>query len=57
MFYYLCAFFTEQLELEGNHQKLQVDNVRLDAELKHEKQKTEMLQHDLADSQKVRYIS
>ncbi|WAR26819.1 ANR26-like protein, partial [Mya arenaria] len=34
--------------------KSKVENVRNEAELKHEKQKTEMLQRDLADSQKVR---
>ncbi|KAH3892929.1 hypothetical protein DPMN_017065 [Dreissena polymorpha] len=48
------AFNSSKAELEENYQKLQVDNVRLDAELKHEKQKTDMLQRDLADSQKVR---
>ena len=30
-----------------------MDNVRVEAELKHEKQKVEMLQRDLQDSQKV----
>ncbi|XP_060576528.1 ankyrin repeat domain-containing protein 26-like isoform X32 [Ruditapes philippinarum] len=48
------AFNTSKSELEENYQKIQVENVRLDAELKHEKQKTDMLQRDLADSQKVR---
>ncbi|XP_053377112.1 ankyrin repeat domain-containing protein 26-like isoform X23 [Mercenaria mercenaria] len=48
------AFNTSKTELEENYQKIQVENVRLDAELKHEKQKTDMLQRDLADSQKVR---
>ena len=42
-----------QSELEEQYQKLQVDNVRVEAELKHEKQKVEMLQRDLLDSQKV----
>ena len=45
--------FLLQSELEEQYQKLQVDNVRVEAELKHEKQKVEMLQRDLLDSQKV----
>lgn len=44
-----------QSDLEEQYQKLQVDNVRVEAELKHEKQKVEMLQRDLVDSQKVSY--
>ncbi|XP_052779634.1 ankyrin repeat domain-containing protein 26-like isoform X5 [Mya arenaria] len=47
-------FNKSKSELEENYQRLQVENVRNEAELKHEKQKTEMLQRDLADSQKVR---
>ena len=42
-----------QSDLEEQYQKLTVDNVRVEAELKHEKQKVEMLQRDLQDSQKV----
>lgn len=39
--------------MEETLQKLQVDNVKLQAELGHEKQRAEMLQKDLQDSQRV----
>ncbi|KAK3608359.1 hypothetical protein CHS0354_030820 [Potamilus streckersoni] len=48
------AFSSNKGELEEAYQKLQVESVKLEAELKHEKQKSEMLQRDLQDSQKVR---
>ncbi|XP_063435602.1 ankyrin repeat domain-containing protein 26-like isoform X18 [Mytilus trossulus] len=41
-------------DLEGTLHHIQIDNARLDAELKHERQRVEQLQKDLQDSQKVR---
>ena len=43
-----------QDEVEDMVKKLQVENSRLEAELRHEQERTEMLQAELADSQKVR---
>ncbi|XP_033746660.1 ankyrin repeat domain-containing protein 26-like isoform X4 [Pecten maximus] len=48
------AFSRTKEELEDSFQKIQVDNVKLQAELSHEKQRAEMLQKDLQDSQRVR---
>ncbi|XP_046330977.2 ankyrin repeat domain-containing protein 26-like isoform X3 [Haliotis rufescens] len=48
------AFSKSKDEVEENYQKLLVENTRLEAELKHEKQQLEMLHQDLKDSQKVR---
>lgn len=42
-----------QEELEDNMHRLQVDNVRLEAELRHERDRAEMLQAELSDSDKV----
>lgn len=42
-----------QQDLEGTLHHIQIDNARLDAELKHERQRVEQLQKDLQDSQKV----
>ncbi|XP_035827375.1 ankyrin repeat domain-containing protein 26 isoform X3 [Aplysia californica] len=41
-------------ELDESMQQLQIDNARLEAELKYEKQRADMLSQDLQDSQKVR---
>lgn len=41
------------MELEDNYRKVQLENIRLDVGLKHEKDKTDMLQRDLVGSQKV----
>lgn len=43
-----------QQDLEGTLHHIQIDNARLDAELKHERQRVEQLQKDLQDSQKVK---
>lgn len=40
--------------LEDSVHKLEVDKARLETELKHERQRVELLQRDLDDSQKVR---
>ncbi|XP_046574115.1 ankyrin repeat domain-containing protein 26-like [Haliotis rubra] len=48
------AFSKSKEEVEENYQRLLVENTRLEAELKHEKQQSEMLHQDLQDSQKVR---
>ncbi|KAL3853519.1 hypothetical protein ACJMK2_017054, partial [Sinanodonta woodiana] len=48
------AYSSNKGELEEAYQKLQVESVKMEAELKHEKQRSEMLQRDLQDSQKVR---
>ncbi|KAL5013267.1 hypothetical protein ScPMuIL_007537 [Solemya velum] len=50
----LQMFSKTKEELEDSVQKLQVENVKLDAELKHEKQRSDTLHRDLQDSQKVR---
>lgn len=42
-----------QEELEDNMHRLQVDNARLEAELRHERDRAEMLQAELSDSDKV----
>jgi hypothetical protein len=42
-----------QQDLEGTLHHLQIDNARMDAELKHERQRVEQLLKDLQDSQKV----
>ncbi|XP_062588372.1 ankyrin repeat domain-containing protein 26-like isoform X16 [Saccostrea cucullata] len=41
-------------ELEESYQNLKLENAKLEAEVKHERQRVEMLQKDLNDSQKVR---
>ncbi|ESO98586.1 hypothetical protein LOTGIDRAFT_176518 [Lottia gigantea] len=41
-------------EVREELQKLQISYARIEAELKHEKQRADMLQEDLLDSQKVR---
>ncbi|XP_067684911.1 ankyrin repeat domain-containing protein 26-like [Haliotis asinina] len=48
------AFSKSKEEVEENYQKLLVETARLETELKHEKQQSEMLHKDLLDSQKVR---
>ena len=42
-----------QSELDESMQQIQVENARLEAELKYEKQRADMLHQDLQDSQKV----
>lgn len=44
-------------ELEDSFQRLQVENAKLEAELKHEKQRAEMLHNDLQYSQKVSMVT
>ncbi|XP_059152667.1 ankyrin repeat domain-containing protein 36C-like isoform X2 [Physella acuta] len=41
-------------QMDENIQQLQIENARLEAELKYEKQRADMLNQDLMDSQKVR---
>ncbi|XP_021371833.1 ankyrin repeat domain-containing protein 26-like isoform X2 [Mizuhopecten yessoensis] len=48
------AYTRTKDELEESMQRIQVDNIKLQAELTHEKQRAEMLQKDLQDSQRVR---
>ncbi|XP_025107732.1 ankyrin repeat domain-containing protein 26-like isoform X2 [Pomacea canaliculata] len=48
------AFTRSKEELEDNMHRLQVDNARLEAELRHERDRAEMLQAELSDSDKVR---
>ncbi|XP_025107735.1 ankyrin repeat domain-containing protein 26-like isoform X5 [Pomacea canaliculata] len=47
------AFTRSKEELEDNMHRLQVDNARLEAELRHERDRAEMLQAELSDSDKV----
>ena len=46
----MCAF---QNELEDSLHKLELENAKLDAALKHETQKVEMLSKDLENSNQV----
>ncbi|RUS71110.1 hypothetical protein EGW08_021126 [Elysia chlorotica] len=48
------GLFKSKSELDESMQQLQVENARLEAELKYEKQRADMLYQDLQDSQKVR---
>ncbi|XP_064604354.1 trichohyalin-like isoform X2 [Liolophura sinensis] len=48
------AFTRSRDGLEDSVHKLEVDKARLETELKHERQRVELLQRDLDDSQKVR---
>ncbi|XP_025107734.1 ankyrin repeat domain-containing protein 26-like isoform X4 [Pomacea canaliculata] len=47
------AFTRSKEELEDNMHRLQVDNARLEAELRHERDRAEMLQAELSDSDKI----
>ncbi|KAK3101032.1 hypothetical protein FSP39_000386 [Pinctada imbricata] len=48
------AFSKSKGELEESYQQLKLNGAKMEAELKHEKEKSEMLHKDLQDSQKVR---
>ncbi|KAK3709867.1 hypothetical protein RRG08_050344 [Elysia crispata] len=48
------GLFKSKSELDESMQQIQVENARLEAELKYEKQRADMLYQDLQDSQKVR---
>jgi predicted RNase H-like nuclease (RuvC/YqgF family) len=45
--------FSFQSELEESYQNLKLENAKLEAEVKHERHRVEMLEKDLNDSQKV----
>ena len=49
----VCVCVCVQDEVEDTVKKLQVENIRLETELRHEREQTEMLRAELADSQKV----
>ncbi|XP_025107736.1 ankyrin repeat domain-containing protein 26-like isoform X6 [Pomacea canaliculata] len=51
------AFTRSKEELEDNMHRLQVDNARLEAELRHERDRAEMLQAELSDSDKARRMT
>ena len=55
MYYHYCCDppASVQSELDESMQQIQVENARLEAELKYEKQRADMLHQDLQDSQKV----